>query len=235
MVNVFGKSVGSGSVDLQLMKKVVATVGTFGDYIDEIRQSYELGFPPYRLDTNGYGTFVTPIRVYNGKVYVLDDVTTMDITGRHIAGDESKLIYFVEADDGSGVALQGDRGPSGVRSLKGDSGDQGPSGRQGPAGKRGVVGSEGPPGKIGKIGPPGPVGGKGSVGEHGEKGDKGDVGSGGPPGPVGSKGNVGDRGEKGEKGNVGGAGPQGPVGSKGSTGLRCARSCWSRWTQRSFW
>ena len=63
MVNVFGESVGSRYVHLQLVKKVVATVDTFGDYIDEIRQSYELGFPPYRLHTNGYGTFVTPIRV----------------------------------------------------------------------------------------------------------------------------------------------------------------------------
>ena len=81
MVNVFGESVGSRSVDLQLAKKVVATVGTFGDYIDEIRRSYELRFPPYRLHTNGYGTSVTPIHVYNGKVHVLDDVTSMDITG----------------------------------------------------------------------------------------------------------------------------------------------------------
>ena len=38
MVNVFGESVGSGgSVDLQLAKKVVVTVGTFGDYTDEIQ------------------------------------------------------------------------------------------------------------------------------------------------------------------------------------------------------
>ena len=156
MVNVFGEGVGSESVDLQLVKKVITTVGTFGDYIDEIRQSYELGFPPYRLHTNGYGTFVTPIRVYNGRVYVSDDETAMQVTNRKIATDKisSKLIYFVEADDGSGVALLGDRGPSGVRGLKGDSGDQGPNGRQGPAGKRGVIGSEDPPGKIGKIGPP---------------------------------------------------------------------------------
>ena len=68
--------------------------------------------------------------------------------------DKRKLIYFVESDDGSGVALQGDRGPSGVRGLKGNSGDQGPSGRQGPSGKRVAVGAGGPPGKIGKIGPP---------------------------------------------------------------------------------
>ena len=86
MVNVFGKSVGSGSVDLQLVKKVVTTVGWYVDYTAEINQSYVLGFPAYRLHTNVDGTFVTPIRVYDGKVYVLDDVATMDVTGRHIVG-----------------------------------------------------------------------------------------------------------------------------------------------------
>ena len=80
MVNVFGESVGSRSVDLQLVKKVVVTKGQYNDYVNEMQQSYELGFPPYRLHTTGYSTFVTPIRVYNGRVYVLDDVTTMDIT-----------------------------------------------------------------------------------------------------------------------------------------------------------
>ena len=140
-------------------------MGQYEDYWAEINQSYVLGFPPYRVHTNVDGTFVTLIRYYDGRVYVLDDVATMDITKRHIAGDKNKLAYFVEADGGGDVALQG---PS--RGLKGS---QGPSGRQGR-----VVGSEGPPGKIGKIGPPGPVGGKGSVGERGEKGGKGVVGSG---------------------------------------------------------
>ena len=109
MVNVFGESVGSGSVDLQLVKKVVTTVGRYEDYWAEINQSYVLGFPPYRAHTNVDGTFVTPIRYYDGRVYVLDDVATMDITKRYIVGDKSKLVYFVEADDDSGVALQGDR------------------------------------------------------------------------------------------------------------------------------
>ena len=167
MVNVFGESVGSG---FSISGKVVATVGQYEDYWAEINQSYVLGFSPYQVHTNVDGTFVTLIRYYDGRVYVLDDVAMMDITKRHIAGDKNKLVYFVEADGGGGVALQG---PS--RGLKGS---QGPSGRQGPARKRGVVGSEGPPGKIGKIGPPGPVGGKGSVGERGEKGGKGVVGSG---------------------------------------------------------
>ena len=93
-------------------------MGTFGDYIDEIRQSYELRFTPYRLHTNNTGTFVTPIRVYNGRVYVLDDVATLQVTNCVLyTDDNSKLIYFVESDGGSGVALQGDRGPSRVRGF----------------------------------------------------------------------------------------------------------------------
>ena len=220
MVNVFGES--NGPVNLQIVKKVVISKGQYKDYANEIRQSYGLGFTPFRLHTNENGTFVTHIRVYDGKVYVLDDVATMQVTGRYIATDKlsNKLVYFVEGDDGSGGALQGDRGPSGVRGLKGDSGDQGPIESQGPAGKRGAVGPGGPPGKIGKIGPPGPIGGKGNVGARGEKGDKGDAGDIGPIGPIGSKGNVGARGEKGNKGDVGGIDPHGLVGLRGSTGLR---------------
>ena len=109
-----------------MVKKVVITKGKFKDYIDEIRHSYELGFPPCRLHTN-VGVFVTPIRVYSGRVFVLDDVATMEIGDHKIAADEisSKLVYFVKGDSGSGgsgAALQGDRGPSGTRGLKGDSG-----------------------------------------------------------------------------------------------------------------
>ena len=55
--------------------------------VTRVRQSYELGFTPYRLYTNSDGAFVTPIRVYDGHVYVLDDVTTMQVTTRQIATD----------------------------------------------------------------------------------------------------------------------------------------------------
>ena len=70
-----------------------------------------LGFTPYRLHKNVDGTFVTPIRVYDGKVYVLAVLPrwrlpisyAMDIIS-------SKLVYFVKGDGSSGdiVALQGD-------------------------------------------------------------------------------------------------------------------------------
>ena len=58
------------------MKKVVTTVGQFKDYYAEIQQSHVLGFSPYWLHTNVDGTFVTPIRTYDWRVYVLNDVTT---------------------------------------------------------------------------------------------------------------------------------------------------------------
>ena len=90
------------------------------------------------------GTFVTNIRVSDGKVYVLDDVATMVVVNRYLTTDiiNSKLVYFVKGDGSSGdiVVLQGDRGPSGARGLKGDSGDNGPAGSRGPTGKRGVEG-----------------------------------------------------------------------------------------------
>ena len=136
-----------------MVKKVVTTVSRFGNYTAEIRQSYELGFTPYRLHTNVDGTFVTPIRTYDGHVCVLDDVTTRKVTTRQIATDNisSKLTYFIKGDDdgGMGFALHGDRGPSGANGLKGDSGDRGPTGSRGPTGKRGAAVPEGPPGKIG--------------------------------------------------------------------------------------
>ena len=46
MVNVFGDSIASGPRNLHVVKKVVVTVGKFTDYINEIQQSYELGFTP---------------------------------------------------------------------------------------------------------------------------------------------------------------------------------------------
>ena len=180
-------------------------MGQFGDYIAEIRQSYELGFTPYRLHTNSGGTFVTPIRVYDGCVYVLDDVTTMEVTTRQIATDaiRSKLIYFVKGDDDGGgdmVGLHGDRGPSGAKGLNGDSGDRGPAGSRGTTGKRGAVGPEGPPGKIGKVEPAGAHGGAGA---RGEKGDNGDTGGVAQQGTIGAQGSTGPRGSRGAPGKAG--------------------------------
>ena len=57
----------------------------------------------------------------------------MEVDDRDLIMDRinSKLVYIVKGDGSSGVALQGDRGPSGTRGLKGDSGDKGPVGSRG--------------------------------------------------------------------------------------------------------
>ena len=40
MVNIFGASIASGSGNLQVVKKVVTTVGQFMDYFAEIQKRY---------------------------------------------------------------------------------------------------------------------------------------------------------------------------------------------------
>ena len=204
MVNVFGDSIASGPGNLQVVKKVVVTEGKFKDYWNEIQQSYELGVTPYRLHKNTDGTFVTPIRYYDGRVYVLDDVTTMEVDDRDLTTDtiNSKLVYFVKGDGDSGVALQG------------DSGDKGPVDSRGPTGKRGVEGPEGPPGKIGKMGP---VGSKGGIGAR----DKGDIGGVGQQGLIGPRGSTSPRGVQGAKGLRGSCWY--PMSSWS------ARTCWFNW------
>ena len=52
-----------------MAKKVVVTKGKFRDYMDEIQQSYELGFTPYILHKNQYGIYVTPF-VFMMRAYM---------------------------------------------------------------------------------------------------------------------------------------------------------------------
>ena len=79
MVNVFRDGIASAPGNLQVVKKVVVTEGKFKDYWNEIQQSYELGFTTFRLYKNTDGTFVIPIRYYDGRVCELDDVATMEV------------------------------------------------------------------------------------------------------------------------------------------------------------
>ena len=63
-----------------------------------------LGFTSYRLHENADDTFVTPILVYDGKVYVLDDVATKEVGNRNLTTDEvnSKLavaLFCKEIED----------------------------------------------------------------------------------------------------------------------------------------
>ena len=74
MVNVFGESVGSGSVDLQLVKKVVATVGQYEDYTAENKPKLCGWISTLQTAYKCRWYICTPMYYYDGKVYVLDDV-----------------------------------------------------------------------------------------------------------------------------------------------------------------
>ena len=190
MVNVFGEH-GAGSstipVDIKVLKKVTITEGYYRDYIKQIQDSYKLGATPYRLHTNRYGTWVTPLRVYNNAVYVLDNVAHMPVTDRKIETDDTRsvLIYWIEANDDDDadsrvtamVGPQGPPGGEGRRGPQGKRGSDGPAGVIGPEGKRGASGAAGPAGIQGHAGPHGIQGERGIPGPQGARGARGPAGS----------------------------------------------------------
>ena len=58
MVNVFGERADAGGSNanmekfmhsIKLLKQVTITSGRYSDYIDQIQDSYRLGFTPYRV------------------------------------------------------------------------------------------------------------------------------------------------------------------------------------------
>ena len=64
MVNVFGDSIGEegGQGNLQVLRKVIAISGKYVDYIDEIQASQKLGYPAYRIASEGPPTFYLRMR-----------------------------------------------------------------------------------------------------------------------------------------------------------------------------
>ena len=59
MVNVFGSTGEEGSLgNIQVLRKVIAIRGRYGDYLEEIQASHKLGYPAYRISPEGSPTFV---------------------------------------------------------------------------------------------------------------------------------------------------------------------------------
>ena len=186
MVNIFGDNGSNSSVGLpknmKLLQKVKVTKGKYEPHYDQIQESYKLGFTPYRVHHNKNGTFVSPVRIYDDSIYVLDDSGSFNIAHRTMENYNSHLVYAKEidpttdTDDAEVVGLIGPRGPPGHIGPQGKRGLTGLKGDEGPIGKRGPVGAIGPDGPQGEIGP------QGVKGDPGLKGEKGDPGPKGPSG-----------------------------------------------------
>ena len=206
------------------IQKVATKRGKFKDYMNEIQNSIELGFPSFAMHETSKGSFAVPHHVYNGKVYTTDE-KIVDISDDDIDAEKSQLLYFKEG--ASIYGLMGPQEPAGPRGFKGDPGSPEPTGSTRPAGKAGVKGdkgdagaqgAKGPAGEKGDQGISGPVGDKGDEGDAGPKGEKGVIGPPGNTGPPGAKGPDGPAGEIGHVDPAGMKGPKGPTGEKGDVG-----------------
>ena len=181
--------------------------------------------------------------MYDGEVYVLDDVATMKVGEWYIETDKisSKLKYFVEGDDGSGVALQGDQGPCGVRGWKGKERSCWKSRSSWKTWRcrawrsswkdwqnwtcwkamlvvlvmQGGIGQQGSTGPRGVRGDEGLRGFASPLGMQGPVGANGVKGERGPQGPYGTQGLVGNQSDRGERGECG---------ERGEKGLQCDTS-----------
>ena len=87
MVNVFG-STGEGSLgNLHVLRKVIAIIGKYVDYVKEIQASQKIGYPAYRIACEGSPTLVFS---YENKVFCLGahhlhmaELTSLAITKGH--------------------------------------------------------------------------------------------------------------------------------------------------------
>ena len=89
------------------IQKVATKRGKFKDYMNEIQNSIELGFPSFAMHETSKGSFAVPLHVYNGKVYATDE-RIVDISNDGIDTDKSQLVYFKE-----GASIYGLMGPQG--------------------------------------------------------------------------------------------------------------------------
>ena len=165
MVNVFGASTGEegGLGNLQVLRKVIAIGGKYGDYFKEIQVSHKLGYPAYRIAPEGSLTFVF---TYENKVFCLGAHQQHMYIGKKIAVVEVIEVIEVIEEFKVNVTLRVEQDPWMKKEFdvilvhlgELESREIGVDGLSGLKGERGVAGLQ--------------VG-KGNVGLHGPKGEQG--------------------------------------------------------------
>ena len=184
MVNKFGDRGGSGGAYFHPIKKVVHTEGKFGDYTEDIIETYRLGLTPYR------GTSIITIPVFEyvssvfshggqccdysaGSIKFKHRISSLNHTGQVCATERITDIVLSE-NDYLVTFKKADQADTEVIAFKGDTGPRGGQGENGPQGKTGPPGDRGPQGDRGRKGDVGPHGAKGETGSSGDRGPQGD-------------------------------------------------------------
>ena len=89
MVNVFGESTGEDGRlgNPRVLRKVIIISGKYGDYVKEIQASHKLGYPAYRIASEGSPTliFTCENNVYclGAHHNVVDQLTSLTVTKTH--------------------------------------------------------------------------------------------------------------------------------------------------------
>ena len=85
MVNVFGEDGGLGNP--RVLRKMIIIIGKSSDFVKEIQASHELGYPAYRIASEGSPTLIF---TYENNVYcvgahrnVVDELTSLAVTKTH--------------------------------------------------------------------------------------------------------------------------------------------------------
>ena len=160
MFNVFGDSTckEGGLGNLQVSIKVIAVSGKYGDYVKEIQASHNLGYPAYRIASEGSPTFVF---TYENKVFCFGAHRQHIYVLTPLAGTKTHYLAY-SGSGGNATSINrgmqgklgatGGSGPIGPHCPKGVKGDIGPSGGAGVKGDRGSAGQSGPKGERGVAG-----------------------------------------------------------------------------------
>ena len=175
-----------------MLRKVIATSGNYPGYLNEIQASRKLGYPAYRMISEGSPTLVF---TYENRVVCLkahhqhlDDLTKIAITKTHCRGKRGATGVRGDISPFGRAGVKGNRGGVGPPGLKGEGGEAGLQVEKGNVGSRGPKGEQGARGSVGSVEPKSEQGVQGSRGDHGPICTKGDQVVRGFAGHIGPKG-----------------------------------------------
>ena len=104
MVNVFGSTGEQRCLgNIQVVRKVIAISGRYGDYFNGIQASNELGYPAYRIAPEGSPTLLF---TFENKVFCLGahGAETREITSKAVMKTDY-LAYWKEDSSGGGTTV----------------------------------------------------------------------------------------------------------------------------------
>ena len=115
MVKVFGDSTSEEGGLENVLRKVIAISGKYVDCVKEIQASHKLGYPAYRIASEGSPTLVF---TYENKFFCLvahhlhlDELTSLAVTKAHY------LAYWKDDSSTSATSIKGNRVVQGKRAA----------------------------------------------------------------------------------------------------------------------